>query len=66
MTGNSNKLFISSFALTLSPDSLWAILVDVFFPSGSQSQNLIKSPKFHFVNTKKQIPIDLTLKESVP
>ena len=45
MSGNSDKLFISAFALTLSPDSLWAILVDVFFPSSDQSQNLIKSPK---------------------
>ena len=26
MSGNGDKLFISAFALTLSPDSLWAIL----------------------------------------
>ena len=45
MSGNSDKLFISAFALTLSPDSSWAIIVDVFFPSSDQSQNLIKSPK---------------------
>ena len=49
MSGNSDKLFISALALTLSPDSLWAILVDLFFPSCDQSQNLIKSPKFPLV-----------------
>ena len=49
MSGNSDKLFISAIALTLSPDSLWAILVDLFFPSSDQSHNLIKSPKFHLV-----------------
>ena len=49
MTGNSNKLFIAAFALTLSPDSLLAILVDLFFPSGNQSQNLINIAKFDFV-----------------
>ena len=46
MSGNSYKLFISTFARTLSPDSFLAILVDLFFPSGNQSQNLIKSAKF--------------------
>lgn len=50
---NTNKLFISAFALTLSPDRLWAILVELFFPSGNQSQNLIKSPKFYFVKYYK-------------
>ena len=49
MSGNSDKLFISAFALTLSPASLWAILVDLFFPSSDQSHNLIQSSKFHLV-----------------
>ena len=63
MSGNSDKLFISAFALTLSPDSLWAIIVDVFFPSSDQSQNLIKSPK---LQSNLFTWDNLTLKESVP